>query len=146
MEDRNMEARNTAGGYFREGYNCAESIFKTFRPLLAPDIDESVVRLFTGFGGGYGHAGCTCGALAASVAVLGMVKGRVTSRMEDRDPAYEIAKEFHDKFEEKFGATCCRVLNEHPYDSKEHLRTCLKITGNTAKLLSEFLEEKGLYK
>lgn len=143
MKDKAMEARNVAGGYFKEGYNCAESIFKTFKPLVAPDMDESTVRMFTGFGGGFGHAGCTCGALAASVAVLGMLKGRVSVK-EDRNPAYNIAKEFHDKFEEKFGATCCRVLNEYPFDSKEHLRNCLKITGNTAKLLCEFLDEKGL--
>jgi C_GCAxxG_C_C family probable redox protein len=145
MEDKGTEARNTAGGYFKEGLNCAESIIKTFRPQVAANMDESVVRLFTGFGGGYGHAGCTCGALAASVAVLGMLKGR-TTQLEDREPAYNLAKEFHDKFEEKFGATCCRALNEYPFDTKEHLKNCLKITGNTAKLLAEFLDEKGLAK
>lgn len=143
MEDKATQARNTAGSFFKEGYNCAESIFKTFKPLVAPQMNDDVVRMFTGFGGGYGHAGCTCGALAASVAVLGMIKGRIDVS-EDRDPAYNIAKEFHDRFEGKFGGTCCRVLNEHPFDSKEHLRNCLKITGNTAKLLAEFMEEKNL--
>lgn len=143
--DKNMEIRNTAGGYFREGYNCAESIIKTFRPLVAPDIDETVIKLFSGFGGGFGHAGCVCGALAASVAVLGMLKGRLTPK-EDRDPVYDISKELHDRFEDKFGNTCCRVLNPYPFDTKDHLKNCLKITGNTAILLYEFLEEKGLNK
>ena len=144
MEDRATVMRNTAGGYFREGFNCAESIIKTFRPQITPELDESIVRMFTGFGGGFGHSGCVCGALAASVAVLGIIKGR-TTQSEDRKPAYDVAKEFHDRFEGKFGATCCRALNEYPFDSKEHLRTCIKITGNTAKLLGEYMEEKGLY-
>lgn len=139
-----MEARNRAGNYFREGYNCAESVFLAFRELLAPDLDRNMVRLFTGFGGGLGYAGCICGALTGSTAVLGLLAGR-TDCQEDRLRAYKLAKEFHDRFEGNFGATCCRSLNPHPFDSPEHLRNCLKITGNTAKLLMEFLLEKGLY-
>jgi len=141
-----MEARNTAGNYFRKGYNCAESIFLTFKEKLAPGLDSEAVRMFTGFGGGFGHAGCVCGALAASCAMICLVKGRVDTDDEKRLTAYDYVKRFHDKFEEKFGGTCCRVLNPHEYDSPEHLRNCLKITGNTAKLLMEYLLENGLYK
>lgn len=141
--DLAMEARNMAGNYFREGYNCAESIFLAFREVLAPELDRELVRLFTGFGGGLGHAGCICGALAASTAILGLLAGR-TDCQQDRFRAYNLAKEFHDRFEGNFGATCCRALNPHPYDTPEHLRHCLKITGNTAKLLMDFLLEKKL--
>ncbi|MEW5953807.1 MAG: C-GCAxxG-C-C family protein [Bacillota bacterium] len=141
--DAALEARNAAGNYFREGHNCAEAIFLTFQDILSPDIDRNAVKLFTGFGGGFGHAGCVCGALAASAAVLGMVKGRTSSSV-DREPAYQAARKFHDRFEEKFGATCCRVLNTHPFDTPEHLKNCLKITGNTGKLLMEFLQDEKL--
>lgn len=139
-----MEARNKAGGYFKEGYNCAEAIFLAFREYLAPEISPETVKLFTGFGNGAGQSGCMCGALTGSIAALNMLKGR-TSLEESRDAAYEVAGEFHDRFVDKFGTTCCRALNPHPFESKEHLRNCLKITGNTAKLLMEFLQEKGLY-
>lgn len=142
--DAALEARNAAGNYFREGNNCAEAIFLTFRDILAPEIDRNMVKMFTGFGGGLGQAGCICGALSAAVAALGLVKGR-TDKADDREPAYLVARKFHDRFEEKFGGTCCRVLNTHPYDTPEHLRNCIKITGNTSKLLMEFLQEEGLY-
>lgn len=141
--DLATEMRNKAGGNFRNGYNCAESIFDAFRELIEPDLDKNLVRLFTGYGGGLGHAGCMCGALTASAAILGMLKGR-TSAEEDREPCYDLAREFHDRFEAKYSVTCCRALNPHPFDSTEHLRHCLKITGNTAKLLTEYLVEKNL--
>lgn len=144
-EELNIEARNKAGNYFKEGYNCAESIFMTYRELLAPEMDPSMVRLMTGFGGGLGESGCLCGALAASVAALNMIKGR-DSNKESRDEAYQMAKEFTDKFTDKYGVTCCRALNPFPFETKEHLTNCLKITGNTSKMLMEFLQEKELLK
>jgi len=142
-EEMAVEARNKAGNYFKEGYNCAEAIFLTYRELLAPELDPSLVRLFTGFGGGIGESGCMCGALTGSIAALNMIKGR-TSNQGSRDEAYRLAKEFTDKFTDKYGATCCRVLNPHPFETREHLTNCLKITGNTGKMLMEFLDEKGL--
>ena len=63
---------------------------------------------------------------------------------ESREEAYALSKEFHDRFREKFGATCCRALNPHEFETREHLVNCVKITGNTAKLLMEFITEKGL--
>jgi len=39
------------------------------------------------------------------------------------------AEEFHRLFKENFGATCCRILNPHPFDSKDHLRIALRLTG-----------------
>jgi len=138
-----IEARNKAGNYFKEGYNCAEAIFLTFREYLAPEMDPAMVKLLTGFGNGLGKAGCMCGALTGSIMSLNMVKGR-TSNDEDRIEAYNHSHEFHDRFEERFGASCCRILNTHPFESREHLTTCLKITGNTAKILMEYLQEKGL--
>ncbi|GAB6181803.1 C-GCAxxG-C-C family (seleno)protein [Desulfotomaculum defluvii] len=144
-QDIITEARNKAGGNFKDGYNCAEAVFLAFREYLAPEMSPDTVKLVTGFGGGLGHAGCMCGALTGAIIALNMVKGR-TSHEEPRDPAYNTAHEFHDRFVGKFGSTCCRVLNQHPFDTPEHLKNCLKITGNTGKLLMEFLQEKGMYK
>lgn len=142
-ENKALEARNLAGNYFREGYNCAEAIFLTFRPQVAPELDENVVKMVTGFGGGLGQAGCTCGALIGSVMILNLIKGR-TSKEEDRQAAYDTARKFHDIFKDNFNSTCCRVLNKNPFGSKEHMKTCLKITGTTAKLLTEFMQEEKL--
>jgi len=142
-EETPVEMRDKAGNYFKEGYNCAEAIFLAYRELLAPELDPSMVRLFTGFGAGLGESGCLCGALTGSIAALNMIKGRSTNQ-DPREEAYQTAKEFTDKFTEKYGATCCRILNPYPFETKEHLVNCLKITGNTSKMLMEFLTEKKL--
>jgi len=144
-EEMAIEARNKAGNYFKDGYNCAEAVFLTYRELLAPEMDPSMVRLMTGFGGGVGESGCMCGALTGSIAALNMIKGRTTNQVS-RDEAYQLAKEFSEKFKEKYKVTCCRALNPHPFETREHLTNCLKITGNTSKMLMEFLDEKGLIK
>lgn len=144
-EEMSVEARNKAGNYFKEGYNCAEAIFLTYRELLAPEMDPSVVRLMTGFGGGIGESGCMCGALTGSIAALNMIKGRTTNEMS-RDEAYRLAKEFTERFTEKYGATCCRVLNPHPFETREHMTNCLKITGNTSKMLMEYLDDQDFIK
>ncbi|MBR0598505.1 C-GCAxxG-C-C family (seleno)protein [Sinanaerobacter chloroacetimidivorans] len=142
-EEMAIEMRNKAGNYFKKGYNCAEAVFLTYRELLAPELDPSLVRLMTGFGGGLGESGCMCGALTGSITALNLIKGRSTNQTS-RDEAYQLAREFTDKFTEKYGVTCCRALNPYPFETKEHLTNCLKITGNTSKMLAEFLEEKGL--
>ncbi len=141
MSEKQVDAKQLAGQYFKEGYNCAEAVLRAFRDAYELDISDEALKMATGFGGGLGHAGCICGALTSSVMVLGAREGR-TDRSQSRAGVYNSAEEFHRRFLEKFGATCCRVLNPHPFDTKEHLRNCLKITGNTAGLLVEYLEEK----
>ena len=135
------DPKRLAGQNFKDGYNCAEAILRAFRDSYNLDISDEALKMASGFGGGLGHAGCMCGALTASVMVLGVLEGR-TDSSQNRDPVYSSASQFHDKFANKFGGTCCRVLNPHPFETKEHLRHCLKITGNTAGMLTEFLTEK----
>ena len=143
MSDKATEARNAAGQYFKDGFNCSEAVLRATADTLGISVNEQALRMTTGFGGGFGHAGCACGALTASVMSLGLLRGR-TAATESREEAYALSKEFHDRFREKFGATCCRALNPHEFETREHLVNCVKITGNTAKLLMEFITEKGL--
>ena len=75
--------------------------------------------------------------------VLGLFEGR-TDSAQPREPIYNLAHEFHNRFNNQFGGIDCRMLNLHAFDSPEHLRGCLKLTGGTAKLLMEFIQEKGL--
>jgi C_GCAxxG_C_C family probable redox protein len=142
-EELIQEARTKAGNYFKQGYNCAESIFLTFRQYLTPELDEEFVRMATPFGGGLGHSGCICGALSGAIMLLGLKKGR-TSPATSRDAAYDLSGEFQKKFMNEFGATCCRALNKHPFSTPEQGKNCLKIIGTTAKIFMAFVLEKGL--
>ena len=145
MNDPSLEARSRAGDKFKNGLNCSESILHAFNEILNNPLKPESLTIATGFGGGVGHAGCMCGALTGSIMVLGLLKGRL-SPAQSRNQAYDLAREFHDRFSNEYGATCCRVLNPHEFESPEHLRRCLKLTGGTAKLLMEFMQEKNLIK
>lgn len=139
-----MEARNKAGQFFKDGYNCAESIFLAFKEYIDVDINDQMTKLFTGFGGGLGRAGCMCGALMGAEAVISLLTGRTSTDAEARDACYAYAKAFHDRFKEQYKTTCCRGLNPYDFNSKEHAINCLKITGKTGKMLMEYLLEKEL--
>lgn len=143
MSDNAMQARSQAGNKFKGGLNCAESILHVFNEMLSNPLNPDSLKMASGFGGGCGHAGSMCGALAGSVMVIGLFEGR-TDSSQARDPIYNLAHEFHDRFKNQFGGIDCRMLNLHTFDSQEHLKGCLKLTGGTAKLLMEFIQEKGL--
>lgn len=144
MADRVDEARVRCGNYFREGYNCAESVFLGFQELVLRDIDRSMVKSLTSFGGGIGESGCVCGALVGATMVLSCITGRTTNDNALRLKAYDHAAKLYERFESTFGSTCCRALSPYPYETRERLRNCLKITGTTGKLLMEYLVAEGL--
>jgi C_GCAxxG_C_C family probable redox protein len=133
--------KELAGQNFKAGYNCAESVVRTFRDFYKLDISDEALKMASGFGGGLGHAGCMCGALSGATMVLGMLQGR-TNKEQSREPIYGSAQEFHGIFTGEFGAACCRVLNPHEFGSQEQRRTCLKLTGTTAELLLKYLNDK----
>ena len=142
-QDLTMVARNKAGEYFKQGFNCAESVFRAYLDILPNTLDPDVARLASTFGGGLGRAGCSCGALTGSEMVLSLIIGR-DSASDDLNRVYQLSGELHDRFKEKFGSTCCRILNKEDYQSQDHFRRCLKITGGGAMLLMQFLLDRSL--
>lgn len=145
-QDLPLQARNAAGAYFKQGYNCAEAVLRAFIDLLPGEFGPEVSRLASVFGGGMGRSGCSCGALVGSQMVLGLLAGR--DNLEHKlDDTYQLAHELHDRFRDRFGSTCCRALNPGgDFTSQEHLRSCLKITGGAAQLLAGFLMDRRLVK
>lgn len=69
--------------FYREAFNA---LSRTHQPLLAPEVDPSLVRLFTGYGSGVGESGCMCDALTGSIVALNMVKGRATNQLPGMRP------------------------------------------------------------
>ncbi len=132
-----------ASGYHKSGFNCAETIFLTFRKYVSPELSEEMVRLATPFGGGMGRSGCVCGTLSGSMMIIGAAKGRVSPDIP-RKISYEPANEFHDIFRKKFGATCCRVLVKDEFGTPGQAERCNYIITESAVLLLNFLVERGI--
>ncbi len=137
------KAAEAAGNNFKKSINCAETIVKTFDELCDLGVGKAV-RLASGFGGGMGHAGDLCGALAGAVMVLGAFKGRPNPPEGDRKDIYPLSKEFHGIFVASNQATDCDDLRKFEFGTREQNVNCLKLVVGTAELLGQFLVDKGL--
>ena len=92
--------------YYKQGYNCAESVVKAFNE----ENDLSIpVSIASPFGTGM-TVGSTCGAVTGALISLGALKGReeATTRNESRN----YAKEIMNKVKEKYGTFECLELKK----------------------------------
>lgn len=122
-----------AGSYFEKKYNCCESVFHACAEDLGLPLNDTVKKMATAFGGGFGGSGCSCGALTGGILVIGALEGRCDPTAESKDPAYAKSKALTEKFKEKFGKTCCRSLK------KEGRTVCRTYVQGVVRILSEIL-------
>ena len=124
--------------YLKENHNCAETILKLANTEYNLGITEDDIKLMSGFGGGIG-AGSTCGALIGAVAVLG--KMFVETKDHETEGFRELCGEFFEKFKRELGGTDCDILK--PKYKKNEETKCITTIEKTAKILEDFLIEKG---
>lgn len=135
-----------AGNNFKSGYNCCEAIVETFRKEAGVNIDDNAFRLCSGFGGGIGHARDLCGAMAGCVMVISTLAGRNQPSDKPLAEIYPLTLEFHERFAKEFGSCACSDLMPYEFNTREHLKNCLKLVNKVAQLLAVYLEEKELLK
>ena len=155
MRDRRAElrldaAKQRARRNFSLGFNCAECVAEALLGELASDGFRDAWKVSTGFGGGIGLYGDTCGALVGGVLAVGAVHGRsrlpageteqgvldASRRQLYTDPGlYRIFNQLPNWFRERFGHTTCRKLTARWYGEwlcKEHALFCREIITDTA--------------
>lgn len=135
-----------AGNNFKSGYNCCEAIVETFRKEAGVNIDDNAFRLCSGFGGGIGHARDLCGAMAGCVMVISTLSGRNQPSDKPLAEIYPLTLEFHERFAKEFGSCACGDWMPYEFNTREHLKNCLKLVNKVAQLLAVYLEEKELLK
>lgn len=136
----------TAGNNFKSGFNCCEAIVETFRKEAGVNIDDNAFRLCSGFGGGIGHARDLCGALAGCTMVISTLAGRNHPSDKPLGEIYPLTLEFQQRFKEAFSSTACGDLMPYEFNTRDHLKNCLKLVNKVAHLLAVYLEEKALLK
>lgn len=92
--------------FHKEGYNCAESILKTFNEDTNLDIPVSMA---SPFGGGM-SVGSTCGAITGTLMAIGALKGRNSS--EEKNNSRALSREIINKVKEKYGTLECIELKK----------------------------------
>ena len=125
--------------YFMQGNSCSESII-----LEACDkgyCSRDLLSVATSFSGGIG-SGCLCGAVSASLMVIGNLFGKENS---NNNPviARKLAQEFMTKFKEVHKATCCRVLSRgFEMGSPERKKHCCNFVEFCSNLLESVVEKE----
>lgn len=149
-----MTRREKAINYFKEGYNCTQSVVMAFNDVLTIDPKE-LCKIASPFGGGISRMRETCGAVTGMVLVLGNLIGYDTPEMgEKKHELYKNTQEILKIFENKYGSlTCRRLLNlsvqhDDPKPSvRDHSfmmnRPCPKLISGATEILEVYLKERN---
>lgn len=137
--------------YFREGYNCSQSVLLTFSKELGLD-DDIALRLASSFGAGMGRLREVCGAVTAMFMIAGLRSG-YTNAGDARQKTlhYQLIQELADKFKEKNGSiVCSELLGLKPGPAspipenrtKEYYkkRPCVRLVGDAAEIIGDYYE------
>ena len=150
-DDLVQKAKDNAKQNFKDGLNCAESVYKAVIDTGIADIDPATVSLATGFGGGLGLSGNNCGALIGAIMAVGAVHGRRNplegeyqeriDRLYGNPGLYRLFNGMAHEFKENFGALDCKKLNEvYPeWFDKDRARGCMKMVIYAAGMAVEYI-------
>ena len=147
-----MTKREIGENYFKQGYNCAQAVAISFASELNMDID-TVAKMLSGFGGGFGRMREVCGAVSGMVFVLGALEGQFDpSDSEGKMKTYEKVQTLMKEFKERHGTYICRELLELPEHNSEPTpeqrtenyykkRPCALLVGDACEILENYLSK-----
>jgi C_GCAxxG_C_C family probable redox protein len=156
-EETIEEIKQRARKNFSLGYNCAECITEAVFSSIDTGLPDEVKKLATGFGGGIGLYGDTCGALAGAVMAVSAVHGRASlPEGEDRKDIaikskgqlygkpglYRIFNQIPNRVSEKYGETLCRELTKKWHSDwlcREHALYCREIITDIAGIAADII-------
>jgi C_GCAxxG_C_C family probable redox protein len=141
---------------FKTGLNCAESVFEAVSAYVNLGLPHEAMCVMTGFGGGGGLFGDTCGSLVGAMATLGAVYGRrevptsfktAIAELDGNPGLYRLFNRLPNEFKRRFGSTQCRLLTS-PWRKnwlcRDHIRFCRNLTIEAAGLAAEMAFPKDL--
>lgn len=141
--------REKAMKLFKEGYNCAQSVFCAFADDIGVDF-ETALKLSSSFGGGMGRMREVCGAVSGMFMIAGMKFGYTSPKdKEAKAQHYTRIQDLAKNFKSKHDTIICRDLlgidaDDSPVPSartKEYYdnRPCEEIIGDAAEIMSEYI-------
>jgi C_GCAxxG_C_C family probable redox protein len=149
--------REGARKNFSRGYNCAECVLQAVLELVETGLPRETLRMATGFGGGVGLFGDTCGAISGAVLAVGAVYGRSElPQDEDRKAAmqaaarqlygrpglYRIFNQIPNRLKDKYGHTLCREITaqwQTQWLCRDHALHCREIISDAAELAATLI-------
>lgn len=96
---------------FGKRYNCCQAVLTAFCEELGLDA-ETAMRIASGFGGGIGHMGETCGAVTGAIMVISLKKGMSMPDhpFRSNQAVYPVVHSFVSNFIKRNKSIKCRDL------------------------------------
>ena len=147
------EYRETAIGYFKDGFNCAQAVLLTFADVCGLDR-ETALKLSSSFGGGMGRLREVCGAVSGMFMAAGLLYGYSdTDNQSAKTAHYTLIQQLADSFRRQNGSIVCRELlgltqksdcpiPESRNDEYYKKRPCAELVGDAAEILAEYIESR----
>jgi C_GCAxxG_C_C family probable redox protein len=134
---------------FKQGFNCCQAVVSTYGPRFGLER-ESALKLASGFGGGIGHLGESCGAVTGALMVIGLKHGGTLAEDEkSSEKTYGLISQFLKRFKARHGSIQCRELLGYDISTPEGLKTardnglfekqCPAYVRASAEILEEIL-------
>jgi len=102
-----MSVADRAVERFGNGHSCSQAVFTALAEPMGLDY-ETALKVASGFGGGMGRMGATCGVVTGAFMALGLKSGGVGS--EAKDETYRLVNRFVELFRERHSSLECRDL------------------------------------
>jgi C_GCAxxG_C_C family probable redox protein len=131
------EKINIAIENLKAGYSCSEAVLLTYGPQFG--LDQALAfKIASGFGGGMGLMGETCGAVTAAYMVIGLKYcANIVKGSYSREFTYESVANFAALFKERHGSTYCRDLigeiDMSTIEGRKHIRE----KGRVSEIVSD---------
>jgi C_GCAxxG_C_C family probable redox protein len=155
-EEKIEEIRLRARKNFSLGYNCAECVTEAVLSLVETGLPAEAKKMATGFGGGIGLYGDTCGALVGAVMAVSAVHGRSSlpegegkeammkgkEQLYGRPGLYRLFNQIPNRLKEKYGKTICRELTSQwqtTWLCRDHALYCREIITDAAGIAAELI-------
>lgn len=149
-----MNCSDLSEKLFREGYNCAQSVFGAFADVVGLD-QETAMKIASPFGAGFGKLREMCGAVSGITLVLGYIDGYSDkSDFDGKKRLYQKTQNLINDFKSEMGTYICRELlhlkegedleepavrDENYYSS----RPCIKCCRVASMILEKYLADNN---
>ncbi len=149
-----MEQVETPGqrarSYFKEGYNCAQSVFLAFSDEYGMDY-ETALKISSSFGAGMGRLREVCGAVSGMFMVAGLVYGYIDPKdHQTKTEHYKRIQYLASAFEDKNHSILCSELlglgagkdkpePEHRSSQYYKKRPCMELVGMAADIMDNYI-------
>ncbi len=148
--------KEKARANFKTGLNCAECVLEAVLSQIDTGLPHETMCTMTGFGGGGGLFGDSCGALVGAMAALGAIYGRrdvptdfkaATAELYGKPGLYRLFNRLPNEFKQRFGSTHCRILTAQwrkTWLCRDHALFCRNLIIEAAGLAAEMAVPKDL--